>query len=251
MSFFCCDLDNTLIYSYKHDIGTDKVLVESMEKKELSFMTNTSHRLLKEVAGNKTLVPVTTRTLKQYLRINFGQDIFIKYALISNGGILLENGIINERWLADSKKIVQEVDAELEKGINLLKRDPDVFFEIRKADGLFVFTKSSNCEKTMEQLVHNLQQEKVYIDKHGNKIYIFPRKLNKGYAVERFKDYIGGSHHFMAAGDSKFDIPMLEAVNVGMCPESLEVPVRTAIKKFRRETFTEDMLSFVKDYKSK
>lgn len=39
------DLDNTLIYSYKHEIGGPKTCVEIYQGREISFMTETSHRL--------------------------------------------------------------------------------------------------------------------------------------------------------------------------------------------------------------
>ena len=36
------DLDNTLIFSYKREIGPDKVCVEVYEGREISFMTRHS-----------------------------------------------------------------------------------------------------------------------------------------------------------------------------------------------------------------
>ena len=57
MTYFCSDLDNTLIYSYRHDIGKEKVLVETKEGKELSYMTKVSYELLKQVSQKKELIP--------------------------------------------------------------------------------------------------------------------------------------------------------------------------------------------------
>ena len=65
------DLDNTLIYSCRHDIGEEKVCVELYEGREVSFMTKRSLSLLKEVQKKALFVPVTTRTAEQYRRIDF------------------------------------------------------------------------------------------------------------------------------------------------------------------------------------
>ena len=70
MILFASDLDNTLIYSYKREIGK-KVLVETMGEKELSFMTENTWRLLKELPPHMMFVPVSTRSEEQYKRICF------------------------------------------------------------------------------------------------------------------------------------------------------------------------------------
>ena len=50
MIHFFTDLDNTIIYSYRREIGQDKVLVEEMEGRELSYMTRTSHQKLERLS---------------------------------------------------------------------------------------------------------------------------------------------------------------------------------------------------------
>ncbi len=62
MVVFHSDLDNTLIYSYKHDIGSDKKCVEVYQNREVSFMTKKSFDLLKAVKEKVVFVPTTTRT---------------------------------------------------------------------------------------------------------------------------------------------------------------------------------------------
>ena len=46
MKIFMSDLDNTLIYSYKHEIGEEKTCVEIYQDREISYMTNRSCELL-------------------------------------------------------------------------------------------------------------------------------------------------------------------------------------------------------------
>ena len=104
MILFFADMDNTLIYSYKRDIGSDKIGVEFYPEKSDDFLYDkTSWKLLQKVAHKLLFIPTTTRTIEQYQRINLG---FVPlYALVCNGGILLENGQENMRWYADSREL--------------------------------------------------------------------------------------------------------------------------------------------------
>ena len=47
MKILCTDLDNTIIYSYKHDIGNEKMNVELYKEREISFISNHTFELLK------------------------------------------------------------------------------------------------------------------------------------------------------------------------------------------------------------
>ena len=82
MVVFFADLDNTLIYSYKHDIGADKVGVELYNDRVISFMTPKSYVLLKQADKRTLFVPTTTRTPEQFARIDLG--IASKYVLVCN-----------------------------------------------------------------------------------------------------------------------------------------------------------------------
>ena len=94
MKIFMSDLDNTLIYSYKHEIGEEKTCVEIYQDREVSYMTNRSCELLKAVTEEILFVPTTTRTIEQYERIHL--DVGIpKYALVCNGGVLLVLSLIH------------------------------------------------------------------------------------------------------------------------------------------------------------
>lgn len=251
MVYFCSDLDNTLIYSYRHHIGEDKILVEAMGEKELSYMTRECHQLLGQIANTKKLIPVTTRSLKQYQRIQFGSHISVPYALVANGGILLENGKINDSWLQETKKIVAYAEKELNKGQEILMSDPRVCFEVRMVDDLFVYTKSEKPEETINLLKEKLDTDTVYIDNNGNKVYIFPALLNKGDSVKRFRQYIGEEHTILAAGDSLFDIPMLLAADRGYCPDTLQIPSKEHILPFPKESFSREMLKDVLEFQEK
>ena len=63
MKIFCTDLDNTIIYSYKHDIGNDKINVEIYEDKEISYITKKTPDLLNIIKKEYMIIPTTTRTI--------------------------------------------------------------------------------------------------------------------------------------------------------------------------------------------
>ena len=91
MKILNIDMDNTLIYSYKHDIGREKINVELYNGREISYITKRTFELLNEIKKRFLIVPTTTRTKQQYERIFLGIGL-IKYALVCNGGVLLVDG---------------------------------------------------------------------------------------------------------------------------------------------------------------
>ena len=119
---FCTDLDNTLIYSYKHDIGENKRCVEIYQDREISFITQETYRLLCEVKKQAMIVPVTTRTVEQYDRIDFGVGTF-SYALTCNGGVLLIDGHEDESWYQESLKMISDSRQELLRAVELLEQE--------------------------------------------------------------------------------------------------------------------------------
>ena len=119
MKIFNVDLDNTIIYSYKHDIGNDKKNVELYEGREISFISERTYNLLKKVRDMYLIVPTSTRTIEQYNRVKLEIGDF-KYALVCNGGILLRNGERDEDWYKKSLELIRTSEIELSKAKFLL-----------------------------------------------------------------------------------------------------------------------------------
>lgn len=220
MKLFISDLDNTMIYSYKKDIGIDKVLVETKDGKALSYMTRKSYELLSNVREQYCFVPTTTRSLEQYFRICLNDKWIPQYALVSNGGNLLYNNKIDQNWYANSLKLINNAQEELFKAIEVLSRDKHVVFEVRKVDGLFVFTKSNDINYSIQSLKEILNLEVVDVFNNGSKVYVLPKSLNKGMALNRIKE-LTGIEYVVCAGDSEFDIPMLVESNLAFIPQDL------------------------------
>lgn len=149
MKMFCTDLDNTLIYSYKREIGEEKRCVEIYKDKEISFITEKSIQLLTKIAKKAMVVPVTTRTVEQYQRIELGIGV-PKYALTCNGGVLLKDGEKDMCWYYDSLKLAETSWDELWKAQDILKYDKNRSMEVQFIEELFVFTKSTEPEDREE-----------------------------------------------------------------------------------------------------
>ena len=215
MIVFASDLDNTLIFSYKkrQQCQNPTICVETKEGKELSFMTKKAYDKLQAVASSLIFVPITTRSVEQYERITFFEKKYPQYALTTNGGILLYENQIEKNWLFETKQMIESSEKELEKAKEILKKDMAICFEIRKVDDIFIYTKSMEPEKTAKILSQQLDLEKVFVDTNGEKIYVFPKILSKGLAIKRLKNFLQCDTIF-SAGDSGFDISMLEEADI-------------------------------------
>lgn len=223
-NIFFSDLDNTMIYSYKHDIGDKKKCVELYQGREVSYMTDSTLLCLGNLMqnGQTLFVPVTTRTREQYSRILFPH--IPDYALCCNGGVLLIDNVADENWYAQSLSLIQNCAEELLLAKEFLEKEPTRTMDVRFIDDLFVFTKSSQPEDTLSRLKNILNPELMDVFTNHVKIYAIPKVLNKGTAIQRFLDYFFSPMNHpttYAAGDSLFDIPMLLAADVAFAPSSL------------------------------
>ncbi len=220
---FHTDLDNTLIYSSRyerkdHDLGKDLRCVEQYHEQEASFITQKTYQLLRKVQEYAWIIPTTTRTKEQYQRIDLG--IELPYALVCNGGVLLREGREDEIWYQDSLELIKSSRSELSKALTFLEQERRRTFELRFIKELFVFTKCKESESVVENLKRIVEGTLVDVFYNGNKVYVVPKALSKGKAVERFRKIIS-AECVIAAGDSAFDKTMLEAADYGIATPQL------------------------------
>ena len=125
---FLCDLDNTLLYSYKHRREGD-ICIEILKDKEQGFTSPKTLELLWQVnmLDNVCTVPLTTRSIDQYTRIKWG-DAAPKKALVTNGTLLLNGEEIDEDWWIGSLETVTPLKSEIQRMFELLSPQ-----EIKKA----------------------------------------------------------------------------------------------------------------------
>lgn len=213
---FAIDLDNTLIYSYKrYDQG---VCVETKEGKALSYMTPTAYNQLQQLKEQLLIVPLTTRSLEQYRRIQLWSSGQAHYALTSNGAILLIDGIPDEQWALDTAQLIASSFIELQQALALLELDVAITLAPRLVDNAFVYAKSSQVTDSLARLSSVLDLEKVYLDHNGEKLYVLPNHLSKGTALKRLAERLH-CPRTAAAGDSYFDLSMLEAADIAIIPQ--------------------------------
>ena len=217
---FHSDLDNTLIYSYKHEIGVDKRCVEIYQGREISYMTNRSWELLQKIQQQILFVPITTRTIEQYQRIQLGKRP-PEYALVCNGGILLHHGEIDKGWYAESRRLISNCQEDLVRAEKLLRTDNNIIFEVRNIEQLFLFTKSAEPGETIQRLHKHLGESQAGLFSNGAKIYVVPKQLSKGVALRRFRDKMKAGIT-VAAGDSRFDVSMLEEADIALADWQLQ-----------------------------
>ena len=130
-------IDNMNIILSKEKSNMPFILIYT--KSFLTFYFNENDALKNSYKPNNNVlfVPTTTRTIQQYNRITLPIEKQ-KFALVCNGGILLEEGNINQVWYKKSLEIIKDSNAEIKKAISILEKDESVNFEIRYIEDLFV-----------------------------------------------------------------------------------------------------------------
>ncbi|MEU0443662.1 HAD family hydrolase [Streptomyces sp. NPDC006186] len=222
------DLDRTLIYSSAAlaltmpDARAPRLLcVEVHESKPLSYMTETAAQLLTDLADTAVFVPTTTRTRKQYLRINLPGPA-PTYAICANGGHLLVDGVSDRDWhgavtarLADECAPLAEVQDHLRR-----TADPVWVRKQRDAEDLFAYLvveRDLLPEEWVKELAAWAEARGWTVSVQGRKIYAVPKPLTKSAAVREVARRTGADLT-LAAGDSLLDADLLLAADRGWRP---------------------------------
>lgn len=250
MILFATDLDNTLIYSQRRDIGEKKVPVELYEGRQVSFMTKQSQELLLKLKDQIEIVPLTTRSTQQYERICFAKEWSPTFALTGNGGTLLYQGREDMQWTEETKRLIAPCAAALDQAQMLLEKEEDRILDVRRVNGLFVFTKSGQPEKTLQRLREQIDSEDVTFHNNKEKVYVVPKALNKATALRRLQEYLKPRVTY-AAGDSDFDIEMLRAADHAFAPRELaqrsELKEKELLIPREGEIFSDYLLKFLQN----
>ena len=229
---FACDLDNTILYSYKKAKDGD-VLVEMKGSFKQGYMTSHSIDVLKKVKNEIVFLPISSRSIEQYKRINFG-PLEPKYAVLSNGGRLLVDGMADSDWEKETEKIIGKRKEDLAKLDNILKRDQD-FKRASIIDSSYYFCLAKEDINLEEKTKEYQDLTDFDIVTNYQKLYFFPKGINKGEALKRFK----GSYQFdlvICAGDGKLDLPMLDLADIAIVPEKISGSVKAPVIYINKST---------------
>ncbi|MFF5478027.1 HAD family hydrolase [Streptomyces sp. NPDC012935] len=222
------DLDRTLIYSAAAlaltmpDARAPRLLcVEVHESKPLSYMTETAAQLLTDLGDAAVFVPTTTRTRKQYERINLPGPA-PKYAICANGGHLLVDGVSDPDWNAQVTARLGEQCAPLAEVQDHLmaSASPAWVRKHRIAEDLFAYLvveRELLPEEWVKELAVWAENRGWTVSLQGRKLYAVPKPLTKSAAMREVARRTG-AELTLAAGDSLLDADLLLAADKGWRP---------------------------------
>ncbi|WP_432353639.1 HAD family hydrolase [Sporosarcina sp. A2] len=224
---FASDLDRTLIYSYRSfDVTQLEVPVRTVEHSsgnELTYMTETSIKLLHEINEKGLFVPVTTRNVDQYKRISlFQEEICPKYVIACNGAVILQNGEVDRTWEQKIKEKEMGSPVSLDEMKRKIERTADSSWleSLRTVDPFFIYllVKPDNISEIwLTNLSEWARMNGWVLSMQGRKVYIIPSFINKWDAVK----YVAEKEEEMeicTAGDSYLDVCMIERADFGLIP---------------------------------
>ena len=236
------DLDDTLIYSKRRRIIEPKTCVEYYNGEPLSYMLDTSIEKLKQVLNLEDIlvVPTTARSKEQFNRINLPD---FEFAIVSNGGILLRNGVVDKDWYDYSLSLADSCSDIFKECIKVLKCDVDVYTDIVYNENLFLRTRSNNPEKTVAMLKAWTGEEVgVSIYNLGSKVYVFPSGINKDSAIKRFNGVVD-SDFTILADDSMHNYS--SSVDLFLTTDTSVLNSNLGNRKLAENMLSEDMLNLV------
>jgi hypothetical protein len=224
------DLDRTMIYS-RNALGAafeDAVTcVEIYQDAPLSFMSIDAAESLRSLAVAALVVPTTTRTIEQFQRIALPGAPW-RYAITSNGGNILVDGVPDGSWRAGFTGIeLHRIQRELST-----RADGDWVLKRRTADDLFCYLVVEPTEVPAGFLTEwscwcaargwNVSQQ-------GRKIYTMPDVVSKSRAVAEVRaraiedGMLDAGVRTFAAGDGALDADMLIAADRAIRPRHGEL----------------------------
>ncbi len=210
---FTCDIDNTLLYSFrKNDEGF--ICIEINNGKEQGFMTEYTFNHFNRMTDSADLVPVTTRSVEQYLRIKWPNGFVPDYALVANGAVLLKNNKPDPSWNMFTDRTA--LCRLLGKTFHRYENDRR-FIRCRIVDDSYVFVYCGSDTDPVHTAAELAVENELIVEESGKKIYFFPEGLSKGNAIKTFckmRKY----RKIIAAGDSTMDITMLQNADISIVP---------------------------------
>lgn len=225
-----CDLDRTLIYSANAlsldgpDHGAPRLSVcEVYEGRPLSYMTREAEDLLCELAARACFVPVTTRTQAQFRRVCLPAT---RYAITTNGGVLLVDGKADGEWAARVRGAVVRGSAPISEVLARVGESPAPGVQrIRTAEETFIYAIVERADLPagyVEELTEWCAERGWVVSLQGRKLYCVPAAVTKETAVAEVMRRAGAGT-LVAAGDSLLDRGLLEMADIPLRPRHGEL----------------------------
>lgn len=222
----CADLDRTLIYSAAAldlrvpDAQAPRLLcVEVYRGAPLSYVTETAAGLLRDLHGRALLVPTTTRTPEQLARVHLPGPP-PRYAIASNGGHIIVDGVPDDAWTATVAVRLRECAPLPEVEAHLRESAGPFVLALRVAGGMFAYAvvdRAAVPDGWVDALARWCGPRGWTVSLQGRKVYAVPRPLTKSAAAAEVRDRVGGGT-LLAAGDSLLDADLLDAADAAIRP---------------------------------
>lgn len=227
---FASDLDQTILFGKRFLTESDDLyqVVEWLDGNPISHMSVRAIQLLKEVHKQLFFVPVTTRTIEQYRRIDiFQEEITPRYAITSNGGNVLLEGRVDEDW---NRRVVSRMNNECGPFEEIRERFANIsndtwVIKQNTADHLFFYSIIDREKMPIDELAEFsnwVEQQNWSMSIQGRKLYLVPQAVNKRDAV-LYVSSLEDEIDIIAAGDSLLDMPLLEIAKQALVPPHGEI----------------------------
>ena len=219
MYFLFSDIDNTLIYSHNRKIDMEKNVVEHFEGHVQSYMTQYTYERLKSYKDIK-IIPVTTRTLAQYSRLEFLEAFNIDEAIIFNGGMHLINGMEDYAWSIETMQMVRDQLKDLDLAVSFLEKNYAKEHYVHRPVPYMAYLKIDSPQDVCEEIRQKVNLDNVTVQNDRKKLYLFASRVNKGIALQRFCK-AKNIKADMVAGDDIMDITMLNLADNAFVSEKI------------------------------
>ena len=226
MTVICLDLDRTTIYSAaaldlrEPDHAAPRLLcVEVYKGAPLSFMTEAAVATFRQLQAAATVVPTTTRTPEQLARVHLPGPP-AGYAIASNGGHLLVDGVADPEWDATVRERLAGCAPLAEVQSHLRARGGPFVLALREASALFAYAVVDRAvlpEGWVAELAAWCAPRGWTVSLQGRKVYAVPAGLTKSAAAAEVVARCGGGP-LLAAGDSLLDADLLDAADAAIRP---------------------------------
>jgi hydroxymethylpyrimidine pyrophosphatase-like HAD family hydrolase len=219
------DLDGTAIFSKRALAGaaTEGLVAVDVEAGEThAYMTQRAIRAWRALAEAGVIVPVTTRTAKQYLRVKLPGPA-PRYAVVANGGHLLVDGEPDKAWAKAVRKRLKKSGAPFDEVWARVSAWAETgrFRKVRSAAELFAYVVAAERDTWLEEFAAEQANWAAELgwraSLQGRKLYVVPTALDKAIAVRDLADRLGAVT-VVAGGDSLLDRNMLDAADAAVRP---------------------------------
>lgn len=214
------DLDGTILFSEnslpKELAIEDCMIAETYSNGRFGYMEKALVDFFKEWSQNQLFIPVTTRSIEQYQRLeaNFS-DFNLPFSLVSNGGNLVRFGELDLEWQAETKEELKEELNQKELVLELIQKmiPATSVRKIKDIDELYY------CVLTIEriwetELIVEVNEKlanwgwQAYFQ--HKKLYFLPKTLSKERGIIRLKEKLTQPNRYLAMGDTEMDQEMVK-----------------------------------------